>query len=628
MAVTHSDAVPCFSCPLQSSSSMEHMNQSNPPRCPETSTGCSLRRGKVPVSSLQRFFLVFLARAPSLPWPLFYSPKLACPRLTYLLPGPGPGPGSLAEQLSHSASASTAAQASSTTGEPASLTSAGDDSTPPTTTASSTKKGKKPVFDLDSLRIGATPTEVQSPVRKAPTKQAESTAMSSSPGSLTAFRVPLNPGSGGVPHQNEGTIATPMEGVSDSLMASTSASVPAAASAAASASALAPSSAPSSSSSSAPASQLPGELVRQQLQVGPLRCGGSIQAAARMADIRAAAARRRARTASSSNGGGAPSSSLGMPPLEDGTSGSEPKDSEVSIPNAFSLSSLGFEKSSMDEVAQFATDPSKKDDSIDDSSFKFDKSCFTKMRIIGQFNLGFIIAALEAKGEAGGPQLFIIDQHASDEKFRFEGLNRDSKIERQPLVAPHQLQLTPAQEAIVEANLEVFRQNGFELTLDPARPPGRRLRMKSLPTCQGLVFSEKDLHDLIHTLEESESQQSLDAPPPMQAPQSTLLDIAGHRALWRAGSLPRPSKVWQLLACKACRGAIMIGKALRPAEMQRVLRNLSKLEQPWNCPHGRPTLRHLVDAGVVGQRAPAAPPLPDLLEAQGAGVCEEEGEEE
>ena len=49
------------------------------------------------------------------------------------------------------------------------------------------------------------------------------------------------------------------------------------------------------------------------------------------------------------------------------------------------------------------------------------------MRIIGQFNLGFIIA--ELKGD-----LYIIDQHASDEKYRSEKLysmyaltNTDSK---------------------------------------------------------------------------------------------------------------------------------------------------------------------------------------------------------
>lgn len=36
-------------------------------------------------------------------------------------------------------------------------------------------------------------------------------------------------------------------------------------------------------------------------------------------------------------------------------------------------------------------------------------------QIVGQFNLGFIVARL-------GPDLFIIDQHAADEKYNFERL--------------------------------------------------------------------------------------------------------------------------------------------------------------------------------------------------------------
>ncbi len=30
-------------------------------------------------------------------------------------------------------------------------------------------------------------------------------------------------------------------------------------------------------------------------------------------------------------------------------------------------------------------------------------------------------------------------------------------------------------------------------------------------------------------------------------------------------------------------------------QMQKVVANLAEIEQPWNCPHGRPTMRHLVD---------------------------------
>jgi len=57
----------------------------------------------------------------------------------------------------------------------------------------------------------------------------------------------------------------------------------------------------------------------------------------------------------------------------------------------------------------------------------------------------------------------------------------------------------------------------------------------------------------------------------------------------------RPPKIDALLASRACRSAIMIGRWLNRGQMKRVLSALARLHQPWNCPHGRPTLRHLVD---------------------------------
>jgi len=265
--------------------------------------------------------------------------------------------------------------------------------------------------------------------------------------------------------------------------------------------------------------------------------------------------------------------------------------SEVSFPRAFSLTALRSEGASLEEVAKFASDESGA------HGLRFDKRCFSKMRVIGQFNLGFIIGALPVDSSRGGKQqLFIIDQHASDEKFRFEALNRESRIERQPLVSAHPLQLTPAQEQLAEAYLEIFRKNGFDLQKDEARPPGRRLRVTALPSCQGMVFNEKDIHDLLYKLEEaqpSEGSQSLEG---------GLLDLDGHRALWST-ALVRPQKVWTLLASKACRYATMVGKALRVSDMEKILRNLGTLRQPWNCPHGRPTMRHLVDTDAA-RKAP------------------------
>ena len=48
-----------------------------------------------------------------------------------------------------------------------------------------------------------------------------------------------------------------------------------------------------------------------------------------------------------------------------------------------------------------------------------------------------------------------------------------------------------------------------------------------------------------------------------------------------------------MLASRACRSSIMIGRALDGRTMRAVLAHLADLEAPWNCPHGRPTMRHL-----------------------------------
>jgi DNA mismatch repair protein PMS2 len=70
------------------------------------------------------------------------------------------------------------------------------------------------------------------------------------------------------------------------------------------------------------------------------------------------------------------------------------------------------------------------------------KRDFASMEIVGQFNRGFIIARLKGKKRAGDENdemvavddLFIIDQHAADEKYNFETLQETTKIESQKLL--------------------------------------------------------------------------------------------------------------------------------------------------------------------------------------------------
>ena len=66
------------------------------------------------------------------------------------------------------------------------------------------------------------------------------------------------------------------------------------------------------------------------------------------------------------------------------------------------------------------------------------KEDFRTMSVVGQFNLGFIVARRRqrtAEREAGGAMddLFIVDQHAADEKYNFETLQQTTRIESQRL---------------------------------------------------------------------------------------------------------------------------------------------------------------------------------------------------
>jgi DNA mismatch repair ATPase MutL len=61
----------------------------------------------------------------------------------------------------------------------------------------------------------------------------------------------------------------------------------------------------------------------------------------------------------------------------------------------------------------------------------------------------------------------------------------------------------------------------------------------------------------------------------------------------------RLPKILSMFASRACRSSVMIGTALEHIQMNKIVSNLSLIEQPWNCPHGRPTMRHLIDLEAV-----------------------------
>jgi DNA mismatch repair protein PMS2 len=202
---------------------------------------------------------------------------------------------------------------------------------------------------------------------------------------------------------------------------------------------------------------------------------------------------------------------------------------------------------------------------------------------VGQFNLGFILAVRPPSSSLGegehaskSDELFIIDQHASDENFNFERLQADTVVNNQRLVHPLPLELTAVEEEIVIENGLALEKNGFVLDIDTSghQPIGQRCKLLSLPLSKEVVFDTRDLEELIHLLAES---------PPV-GPDSVV---------------PRPSKVRKMFAMRACRSSIMIGKTLTSKQMATVVRHMGMIDKPWNCPHGRPTMRHLVSLNAL-----------------------------
>lgn len=254
----------------------------------------------------------------------------------------------------------------------------------------------------------------------------------------------------------------------------------------------------------------------------------------------------------------------------------------------------------------------------DKLSLAIHKGDFSKMKIVGQFNLGFILAVRPGTssaaprttiGAAGmdsqgdDDELFIIDQHASDEKFNFERLQATTTVQSQRLVRPKPLELTAIEEEIVLENRAALEANGFQVETDTSgdEPVGSRCRLLSLPLSRETTFSLADLEELISLLGESPATTSSPPAGDGDGDGDTSTGDADHRVGATASRryIPRPSKVRKMFAMRACRSSIMIGKALSHRQMEKVVRHMGDMEKPWNCPHGRPTMRHLCALGAA-----------------------------
>ena len=195
-----------------------------------------------------------------------------------------------------------------------------------------------------------------------------------------------------------------------------------------------------------------------------------------------------------------------------------------------------------------------------------EKEDFKKMSIIGQFNKGFIITELNNS-------LFIIDQHAADEKVNYETLLNNLNITRQPTICPIKIEMfSIAEKNTIYNQKDLYGQLGFNIHKEQ-----NDLYITSFPSIYSYKFKYEDFINIVRKLQEKNYK--------------IIEGEFKHNDLVK--KLFLSDSVLKYIATKACRMSIMIGVTLDKVRMEKILSDLSKILSPWNCPHGRPTMRLL-----------------------------------
>ena len=162
--------------------------------------------------------------------------------------------------------------------------------------------------------------------------------------------------------------------------------------------------------------------------------------------------------------------------------------------------------------------------------------------------------------------LYIIDQHAAHERILFDKLcSYADKIPAQGLLIHRVLKFDAAESALIENNLELFKDLAF--TMEPSGE--NEFRLIEVPVDAGTADPEIMLREIISSLPNIDTPAEIDA--------ERRADIARN--------------IRQLvLATTACKAAIKAGQELNFQQMKVLLSDLSRTPNPYTCPHGRPTI--------------------------------------
>ena len=172
-------------------------------------------------------------------------------------------------------------------------------------------------------------------------------------------------------------------------------------------------------------------------------------------------------------------------------------------------------------------------------------------RIIGQVFNTYWICEFDGK-------MYIFDQHAAHERVNFERFMKQYKernIAAQQVSPPIIFQADAKQEMLLLQYKDSFAKIGFDI--EPFG--GRSFAVHSVPYTLGTIDSADLFRDFLSEIEVSDELADL--------------DIFVHR-----------------VATEACKASVKGGEKLSFREAEALLDELMRCDDPYHCPHGRPTI--------------------------------------
>jgi DNA mismatch repair protein MutL len=156
-------------------------------------------------------------------------------------------------------------------------------------------------------------------------------------------------------------------------------------------------------------------------------------------------------------------------------------------------------------------------------------------------------------------RLFIVDQHAAHEKVMYEKLKKQfekKEFTSQAISPPIVITLSMREADVLERFKEQFTKLGFEIE----HFGGAEYSICGVP---GNLYRLNTKDVLIEMLDE-------------------LTDGISERAT--------ADVILDKIASMSCKAAVKGSQRLSLPEMEQLMKDLMKLDNPYNCPHGRPTI--------------------------------------